>query len=226
MTRAKLGTIDLAALRAALGRARRGDLLVMLGRAVERLSPDALEDVLADYYAVKDFRLTSATPRGLLAEVKAFCARAQGGEYYTSFRVDSRNFMEKSEGTEAFMAELDRLYACCIRAAESRPDRATREAFERLFALEAAVDEDPDAIVFFADEAGAWQLLTVWAKVLPAWFRCLAATAGPEEFAREVHRVIRAHCEHNRAKLLPKARSVASAAQKRALVAAPTTEGT
>ena len=40
-------------------------------------------------------------------------------------------------------------------------------------------------MVFFADEGGSWQVGVDWKSVLPADFRCLAETAGPEEFARK-----------------------------------------
>lgn len=73
--------------------------------------------------------------------------------------------------------------------------------------------------MFFADEAGAWQLGTDWRAVLPAWARCLAATAEPDEFAREIDRRIREHCEHDRTRLVAAARAVASAPQKKALTA-------
>src|SRR5262249_50211662 len=126
MTRTRRRAPDLDLLRAALGRTTRGDLLVTLGRAVERLAPEALDEVLAGYFALEDFAPGAVTSTKLLAEVAGFCKRARDGDYYESFGVNSKNFMDKSEGTEAFMEDLDRRYARCIRAAESAPDRATR----------------------------------------------------------------------------------------------------
>src|SRR5262249_13969264 len=120
-----------------------------------------------------------------------------------------------------FIAELDRLYRRCVRAATTKPDGATREAFEKLFALEAAVDEDPDAIVFFADEGGAWQFGTAWETVPPAWARCLAQTVAPAEFAREVDRVVGRYCDHDRARVLAAVKSVAPPTHQRALASMP-----
>jgi hypothetical protein len=197
----------------------RGDLLIMLERALEQLPPTALQQVVAGFFHPEDFQASPGVSKSLLTEVEQFCEAARKGKYYESFNVNSRNSTTKSAGTEAFIAELDRLYKRCIREAAARPDRATRDAFERLFELERDVDADPDSIVFFADEAGAWQLYTNWGEVLPAWVRCLAATAEPDEFAKEVDRHIREFCEYERPQLLTTARSVASAAQKKALAA-------
>ena len=44
-------------------------------------------------------------------------------EYYESFDVNSKNYMEKSKGTEAFLAEFDRLIGRCVRATAKGPRR-------------------------------------------------------------------------------------------------------
>ena len=66
-----------------------------------------------------------------------------------------------------------------------------REAFDLLFALLRHIDACEDDVIFFADEGGSWQVGVSWKNVLPAYFRCLAETAGPEEFAREVGAAIK-----------------------------------
>src|SRR5262249_12426443 len=76
-------------------------------------------------------------------------------EYYDSFNVNSKNYMEKSKGTEAFLAEFDRLIGKCVRATAKGPRPPVREAFELLFSLLRRIDEDSDSVVFFADEGGS-----------------------------------------------------------------------
>lgn len=76
-------------------------------------------------------------------------------------------------------------------------------------------------MIFFADEAGSWQVGGDWSTSLPAYFQCLADTAPPEEFAREVHRAIKDFAEYERPRHLTAARRVASAEQKAALRALP-----
>lgn len=132
--------------------------------------------------------------------------------------------MDRSEGTEAFIAEFDRLIGECVRAAETRPPRPVREAFELLFALLRRIDEDPDSIIFFADEAGSWQAGVDWRGVLPAYFHCLADSSSGAEFAREVDRVISDFADYERPHHLTVARRVASAEQKAALRDLPARE--
>jgi len=52
---------------------------------------------------------------------------------------------------------------------------------------------------------------------LPAYFKCLAATASADDFARTVHRVISDFAEDDRKKYLESARAIANAEQKTAL---------
>ena len=62
----------------------------------------------------------------LLGEVRTFHDASRRGEYYDSFAVNSKNFMDKSEGTEAFIAELDRLVGKCVRAGVKGPPARSR----------------------------------------------------------------------------------------------------
>ena len=59
----------------------------------------------------------------LLDEVRKFHKVALRGDYYDSFDVNSRNFMSKSEGTEEFIAEFERLIEKCVWAVEKGPRR-------------------------------------------------------------------------------------------------------
>ncbi len=52
----------------------------------------------------------------LLDEVRKFHEASLRGDFYESFDVNSRNFMDKSEGTEAFIA-------CAVRATTARSTR-------------------------------------------------------------------------------------------------------
>jgi hypothetical protein len=153
----------------------------------------------------------------LLEEVRRFHDASLRGEYYDSFDVNSKNFMDKSKGTEAFIAEFDRLIGKCVHAAVKGPLAPVREAFELLFALLRRLDEDPDSVVFFADEAGSWQVGVDWREALPAYFRCLADGTSSEDFAREVDRAISDFSDYERPRHLTAARRAANAEQKAAL---------
>jgi hypothetical protein len=59
-----------------------------------------------------------------------------------------------------------------------------------------------------------------WARVLPVWFKVLAATAEPEEYARWVTALLSSHFRHNleeMGKMLAIARRAATIEQRKAL---------
>lgn len=143
------------------------------------------------------------------------------GEFYKAFDVNWKNVTEQSAGTDAFIAEFDRLLVECIRG-EARGARApVREAFELLFELLRRIDEGRSDIVFFADEAGSWQVGVDWRAALPAYFRCLADGASGDDFALEVDRAITDFAHYERPRHLAAARRVANAVQKAALQRLP-----
>jgi hypothetical protein len=208
---------DLDELRVALRRMSRGHLLRVAERAIEIVPRAKLRALVGDMVRLETLgeRKVGAAP--LLDEVRKFHEASLSGEYYDSFDVNSKNFMEKSEGTETFIAELERLLGKCIRAAAKGPRAPVREAFELLFALLRRIDEDPDSVVFFADEAGSWQVGVDWRAALPAYFRCLAGGASGEDFAHEVERAVTDFADYERPRYLAAARRVANAEQKAAL---------
>jgi hypothetical protein len=217
--------VDLEKLRVALQRMNRNDLLMIAERAIEIVPRTKLQVLVGNRVRLEDLALGKPGARPLLEEVRKFHAASLAGEYYESFNVNSKNFMDKSEGTETFIAEFARLISKCVRAAPKRPHAPVREAFELLFALLREIDEDPDSVVFFADEAGLWQIGVDWRAALPAYFQCLAATSDGEEFAREVDRTIADFANEERPRHLAAARRVANAEQKAALRRLPAREG-
>jgi len=211
--------VDLEKLRVALRRLKRGDLLAVAERAIEIVPRTKLEVLVGDMVRLDDL-VVAGGRRGsasLLEEVRKFHEDSLAGEYYESFNVNSKNFMDKSEGTETFIAEFDRLLGKCVRASAKRSLGPVREAFELLFDLLRRIDEDPDSVVFFADEAGSWQVGVDWREALPAYFQCLASGTSGEDFASEVDRAITDFADYERPKHLATARRVASAEQKATL---------
>ncbi len=122
-----------------------------------------------------------------------------------------------SRGDLLVIAEFDRLLSVCMRAAARDPGASVREAFDLLFGLLRHIDECHDDVIFFAGEAGSWQVGVDWRLALPAYFRCLAENAPAEGFAREVDRAISDFAEFERPRLLTAARRVASTDQRAAL---------
>jgi hypothetical protein len=192
----------------------------MLDEAIDLLPVRKLAKLVGQYMDVRQLRpepVAGATQRSLLEAVKVFYASSRAGRYYVNFNVNSKNCTESSTGTLAFVAQCRRLLDRCVAARTRRDVAKTREAFDTIAALLRHIDEGHDDVVFFADEGGSWQVRGDWRKLFPAWFRCLALTAEPEEFARVVVEAID-HFEHfARADHLATARRAANAAQHKAL---------
>lgn len=216
--------VDLEKLRVALRRMSRGNLLMVAERAIEIVPRSKLGMLVGDMVRLDQLTEGKRGAAPLLDEVRKFYDASLRGEYYDGFDVNSKNFMDKSEGTDASIADFDRLVGKCVRAASKGPHAPVREAFELLFGLLRRIDEDPDSVVFFADEAESWQVGVDWREVPPAYFRCLADSAPGEDFARKVDRAISDFNDYDRARHLTAARRVANAEQKAALRRLPARE--
>src|SRR5216684_5743130 len=92
-----------------------------------------------------------------------------------------------------------------------------RQAFDILFGLLDHIDECHEDAIFFADEAGAWQVGVSWEKVLPPWFKVLSTTAAPDEYASRIVALLKHHYDYGSAKMLAVAGEVATPPQRQAL---------
>ena len=196
----------------------RDALLLVLSRAIDRLDPNDLAEIVEDYLAVPR-RPASARGAGadLLARVRAFHAAACRREYYEDFLVDSRNFRMKSTGTSNFIASILELLEACVQAREAgEPATDVAGAFDLLFDLVRRIDKGGE-IVFFADEGGSWQIGIAFLKVVPVWFACLAETSDAERYADVVVSSLSAidMPDEDRRKLLFAALTCASDEQQR-----------
>ncbi len=222
-------TIDYPKLHNTIRKLRRDELSELLIRATEQLPKTRLPKVFAGIIDLDEITTTGKNTNGnkpttnntqseLLTEVEHFHTTSLAGQYYESFRVNSRNFMEKSEGTEEWIHECNRLFKRCISEAK-QSHKTTCKALAMLIELLLEIDECKDNIIFFADEAGSWQVNVDWDKVLPVWFTCLAKTAEPTEFAKKSLSIIKHFVDHDRKKFLAIARKKATAEQRKALPA-------
>jgi hypothetical protein len=161
-------TIDRDKLRAAVRKLGHEYVFYMLDDAIDLLPPAKLHQIAAKYVDLKRLRPDSdkGTKANLLANVKAFDTASRSGEYYESFMVNSKNSMEQSMGTTAWIAECRRLLDRCVAEEKKESAAAVRAAFDILFGLLDYVDECNDDVIFFADEgrfvAGRRRLGPVW----------------------------------------------------------------
>lgn len=223
--------IDSNTLRAELRALPRGTLLLIAERAVELASQDQLGALLGDIVQINadptdasaDDAATIEVPF-LLDEVRSFHDAAMDGEFYEHVETNGGGRLEQSRGTDAFVAEFDRLMRRCVGAsgADNEPRvgdcsaHEVRDAFELLLALLRHIDGGHDDVLAFADDGSSLDVGVNWRLVLPAYFKCLAETeaASPEEFARAVGQVIADFAEHDQARYIAAAHKVANDAQR------------
>ncbi len=200
------------------------DLLDLVDHAIDLLPKTKLPTFIKGYAKPASLRPDGPSPTGMLAAVEKFHAASLADSYYESFNVNSHNYMQMSNGTQTWIAECERLFDRCIAAAKTDRFAETRAAFELLFDLLLQIDDGRGEFIFFADEAGSWQVGVEWETVLPAWFRCLAATATAEDYARLSHEVICYFAHYQANDLIPVAIELGNIEQRAALAALPPAE--
>jgi len=211
--------IDRAKLRAALRKLGDEYVFYMLDEAIELLPPTKLKRIVGKYLDLKQLRPDGGMPlrANLLDDVKAFEKASLAGKYYEPFMVNSQNFMSKSTGTTAWISECRRLLDRCVEQAKTAEPSGVRQAFDIIFGLLDHIDACHEDVIFFADEAGAWQVGVSWEKVLPPWFKVLSATAAPDEYASRIVALLKHHYHYGSAKMLAVAGEVATPPQRQAL---------
>jgi hypothetical protein len=215
--------IDRDKLRAAVRKLGHEDVFYMLDDAIDLLPQAKLHQIARKYLDVRRLRPDSEVKAkvSLLAAVKAFDKASRAGEYYEPFMVNSRNCTEQSTGTTAWIADHRRLLDRCVAEEKKGNPAEVREAFHILFGLLNCIDECNCDVIFFADEAGSWQVGVDWERVLPPWFRVLSATAAPGEYARSIITLLERHYSYGRDKMLAVARQAATPEQRKELAEAP-----
>ena len=226
--------IDSKSLRAELRALPRGTLLLIAERAVELVSRDQLGALLGDIVQINVDPTDagsgdSATIFGpsLLDEVRSFYDAAMNGEFYEHVEINTTGRQQQSAGTDAFIAEFDRLIRRCVGASDVSIEpgvrnnfwHGLRSCFELLFALLRHIDEGNDDVLAFSDDGSSLDVGVNWRVVLPAYFKCLAETEAlsPEEFARVVDKAIAEFAEQDRARYMDAAYTAANDAQRIAM---------
>lgn len=192
-------------------------LRVWLDRAIDLLPDEAFPELIADYVFLRDVLADEHTRLDLLHTIRQFHRDSLAGRYYQDFMVDSRNYMEQSRGTETFIAEHSRLVDACLRAEQTGERETAAEGLGLLIDLMREIDRCERDVVFFADEAGSWQVGVLWDRVLPAWFRSLSPTTEVYEWAETVVDALKDFAGYQMDEILTAARDAGTAEQREAL---------
>jgi hypothetical protein len=189
-------------------------IFYLLDDAISLLSLAQLRQLIAPYANPDQFIEHEAPQKDLLAEVWAFQKASLAGQYYEETPIAARNCEENSRGTLCWIADFRRLLGRCAAEPSSASAADVCRAFEILFGLLDSLDDGTGVGIFFAEEEGSWMVGVDWKRVLPAWFRVLAATSASAEYARRVEAMIRRHCHGEQAEMLVLARSVEMSVQQ------------
>jgi len=129
------GRIDRDKLRMALRKL--GDELIfrMLYDAIELIPPAKLNKLVEPYLDARSLLAGADRPDTLLARVRSFERTSLAGDYYDPFDVNSKNCMDKSSGTIAWIAECNRLLDLCVVQAQTGDAAEARQSFDIVFGL-------------------------------------------------------------------------------------------
>ncbi len=195
------------------------ELLSLLDRAIELIPQERLPELIEGFFDPDLLSVDQLSEHPLLEDVLDFHSDSLAGLYYDDFEVNSKNFLNLSRGTINWIAEYKRLLNRCIQeSSQGEPDQI-RQAFDLLFNLLDKVDECRDDIIFFADEAGAWQVGVEWDELLPCYFKVLAAVAQPQEYAECAIKIVKSHANYNSDNYFKLALEVAKRPQQKVLKA-------
>ncbi|MDR5729210.1 MAG: hypothetical protein RB191_17470 [Terriglobia bacterium] len=209
------GELDRQQIRRAIRQMGNEYVYYLLDDAISLLSQAQLRQLIAPYANPDQFIEHEAPQKDLLAEVLAFQKTSLAGEYYEETPIAARNCEENSRGTLCWIADFRRLLGRCAAESSSASAANVCRTFEILFRLLDSLYDGTGEGIFFAEERGSWMVGVDWKRVLPAWFRVLAATVAPAEYSRRVEAIIRRHCSSEQAEMLVLARSVEMSVQQR-----------
>jgi len=208
--------VDVERVASALEDWDRESLLWLVLDLIEAIPKTRRAKVLERHLPLDQIRRGSRRTASVLQEVRDFHEQAVAAEFFESFMVNSKNYMQVSKGTRRFIAEFNRLGSAAATMARAGSHAEACEAFELLLDLHRRVDDVED-IIFFAAAHGAWQIEFPWRDHLPGWFASLAVTVEPEAYAQSVLSIIATVGTYKAEEMLTAARKAATPAQRRRL---------
>ena len=187
----------------------------LLDDAIDLLSDTKLTKLVGNYLDLTNLRM-DGDERSPIEEVKTFHKVSLEGGYYEEIDVHSKNFIQNSRGTQAWISDCTRLLDRLVAMSHKKGSPEIAAAFDLIFELLEKIDEGND-IVFFADEGGSWRVYVNWEKVFPGYFKSLTVAAESGYYAERVVELVDLYQKRDREKYLATARRVATAVQKKAL---------
>jgi len=154
-------------------------LLELLSLAFDTMDTNQRHDVFGK--TAKEVPPSSVDGEKILTTIEQFYEKSMAGYYYAPFDINSKNFSDIPEETDAWFDEISDYLEDSSRLTDQGEDEIAVQCFKLLHEL---VDkmEDGDEIVF-ADEYGTWMITGDEKRFVKSFLSSLAAISTPEEYA-------------------------------------------
>jgi len=154
-------------------------LLDLLSMAYDYMETDQRHDVFGDL--MRKLPQEPVDGEVLLAEIQKFARRSYAGRYYAPFNINSKNYRDVPEETEAWFDEIGDLLQSAMQVTAQGEHLQAIACFRELYALIDKMEDGEDIV--FADELGSWMIPGDEKLTLGAYLTSLAAVSSAEEFA-------------------------------------------
>lgn len=154
-------------------------LLDLLSRAFDKLNTNQRQDLFGKI--IKEASPLRVDGKTLLATINQFYQNSISGHYYAPFDINSKNFSQIPEETEAWFEELSDYLEDSSKLADQGDHQIAVQCFRLLHELIEKL-EDGDEIVF-ADEYGTWMITGDEKRFVKSYLLSLSSTSTPEEYA-------------------------------------------
>src|SRR5713101_3972986 len=121
--------------------------------------------------------------------IDTFSQASVNGAYYAPFPINSHNFSDIPEETDAWFAQLGDFLAQSTTLADQGQPQHACTCFGLLYELIEQMERGEEIV--FAEETGSWMIPGDERVYLRAYIRALADTATPEAFAEAVIPLLR-----------------------------------
>jgi hypothetical protein len=154
-------------------------LLELLSLAFDTMDTNQRHDVFGK--TAKEVPPSSVDGKEILATIEQFYEKSMAGYYYAPFDINSKNFSDIPEETDAWFDETSDYLEDSSRLTDQGEHEMAIQGFKLLYEL---IDkmEDGDEIVF-ADEYGTWMITGDEKRFIKSYLSSLAAISTPEEYA-------------------------------------------
>ena len=124
---------------------------------------------------------SSVDGKEILTTIEQFYEKSMAGYYYAPFDINSKNFSDIPEETDAWFDEISDYLEDSSRITDQGEHEMAVQCFKLLHEL---IDkmEDGDEIVF-ADECGTWMITGDEKRFIKSYLSSLAVISTPEEYA-------------------------------------------